>query len=77
MVTPAARPEAAAHLSKQNEISHRRACNVIGADRSAVRYRSRRPDDAPIRARLREWRRSAGASATAASRYCFAGKACT
>jgi putative transposase len=54
MVTPAARREAAAHLSLGYEVSQRRACQVIGADRSTVRYRSRRPDDAPIRARLRE-----------------------
>jgi putative transposase len=54
MVTPAARREAAAHLSLGYEVSQRRACQVIGADRSTIRYRSRRPDDAPIRARLRE-----------------------
>ena len=54
MVTPAARREAAAHLSQQYEVSQRRACQVIGADRSTIRYRGRRPDDAPIRARLRE-----------------------
>jgi putative transposase len=45
MVTPAARREADAQL---------RACSILGADRTSVRYRSRRPDDAPIRARLRE-----------------------
>lgn len=54
MVTPAARREAVAHLSQHYEVSQRRACHSIGADRSTVRYRSRRPDDAPIRARLRE-----------------------
>ena len=35
-------------------VSERRACNAIGVDRSSVRYRSRRPDDAALRARLRE-----------------------
>lgn len=54
MVTPAARREAAAHLSLSYEVSQRRACHIIGVDRSTVRYRSRQPDDAPIRARLRE-----------------------
>jgi putative transposase len=43
-----------AHLCSSFEVSQRRACEVIGADRSAVRYRSLRPNDATIRARLRE-----------------------
>lgn len=34
-------------------MSERRACSVIGADRTSVRYRSRRPDDALLRERLR------------------------
>jgi len=54
MVTPAARREAAAHLSQIYAVSQRRACQAIGADRSSVRYRSRRPDDGMIRVRLRE-----------------------
>jgi hypothetical protein len=54
MVTPVARREAAAHLSQIYAVSQRRACKVIGADRTAVRYRSRRPDDDAIRHRLRE-----------------------
>jgi putative transposase len=54
MVTPVARREAAAHLCQTYEVSQRRACRAIGADRSAIRYRSRRPDDGAIRARLRE-----------------------
>jgi len=54
MVTPAARREATAHLCQSFEVSQRRACNVIEADRSAVRYRSLRPDDGAVRARLRE-----------------------
>jgi putative transposase len=32
----------------------RRACSIIGTDRSAVRYRHRRVDDAAIRDRLRQ-----------------------
>jgi transposase InsO family protein len=35
-------------------MSERRACWLIGADRKTIRYRSRRPDDAALRARLRE-----------------------
>jgi putative transposase len=35
-------------------LSERRACSLVGADRKMVRYRFRRPDDAAVRARLRE-----------------------
>jgi putative transposase len=35
-------------------ISERRACSIIGADRSTVRYRHRRTDDTAIRDRLRQ-----------------------
>jgi len=34
-------------------MSERRACLLLGADRSTVRYRSIRPDDGTLRARLR------------------------
>ena len=54
MVTPAARREAIAHLRTSFEVSERRACTALGVDRASVRYRSDRPNDAAIRARLRE-----------------------
>ncbi len=54
MVTPAARREAAAHLGEAFEVSQRRACRVMGVDRTSVRYRGRRPDEASVRVRLRE-----------------------
>jgi putative transposase len=54
MVTPAARRQAVAHLCSGFQVSQRRACEVIEADRSSVRYLSLRPDDATIRVRLRE-----------------------
>jgi putative transposase len=54
MVTPAARREAVAHLRVAYEVSERRACSALGADRISIRYRSSRPDDAVVRARLRE-----------------------
>jgi putative transposase len=54
MVTPVARREAVAHLRSTFEASERRACAALGVDRSSVRYRSERPDDAAVRARMRE-----------------------
>ena len=53
MVTPAARREAVAILVDVHEMSERLACSVIGADRTSVRYRNRRPDDAGLRERMR------------------------
>lgn len=53
MVAPAARRGAVAILVERHEMSERRACSVIGADRTSVRYRSRRPDDHEVRERLR------------------------
>ena len=35
-------------------MSERRACSVIAADRTSIRYRSRRPDEGELRDRLRE-----------------------
>jgi len=54
MVTPAARREAVAHLRTSFEVSERRACVALEVDRTSVRYRSSRPDNAAVRARLRE-----------------------
>jgi putative transposase len=54
MVTPAAKREAVAHLQALLDVSERRACRVIDADRSVIRYRSRRDDDAGLREKLRE-----------------------
>jgi putative transposase len=53
MVTPAAKREAVAHLRNEFEVSERRACTVLGVDRTSVRYRSRRANDDAIRVRLR------------------------
>ena len=54
MVTPAVRREAVAHLRTCFAVSERRACTALGVERTSVRYRSSRPDDAPVRAPLRE-----------------------
>jgi len=53
MVTPAAKREAVAHLRSAFDMSERRACRVVGCVRMTVRYRSRKPDDAELRIRLR------------------------
>jgi putative transposase len=53
MVTPVARREAVTHLCPSYPVSQRRACRVIGADQTSIRYPSRRPDDAASRTRLR------------------------
>ncbi|MCC1495178.1 IS3 family transposase, partial [Cognatishimia sp. F0-27] len=38
-----------AHLCEAHQVSQRRACSVLGVDRSSVRYRSVRPDDTDLR----------------------------
>ena len=54
MVTPAARRTVVTHAREAHGLSERRACAIIGADRSAMRYRHRRADDAATRTRLKE-----------------------
>ncbi|MFZ3326758.1 MAG: IS3 family transposase [Methylocella sp.] len=54
MVGPAAKREAVAHLRNALQMSERRACNLIAADRKMIRYRSRRSPDLDLRARLRD-----------------------
>ena len=54
MVGPAAKREGVAHLQASMGLSERRACLIIGADRTTVRYRSCRPADVALRGRLRE-----------------------
>ncbi|WP_132833503.1 IS3 family transposase [Sphingomonas sp. PP-CC-3G-468] len=54
LVTPAAKREAVAHLQTALGMSERRACMVVGADRTSMRYRSCRGDDGDLRSRLRE-----------------------
>jgi hypothetical protein len=54
LVSAAARREAVARLQDGFGISERRACAVIGADRTSMRYRSCRDGDEDLRPRLRE-----------------------
>ena len=52
MVGPAAVRQSAAHLRTVFEISERRACSILKADRTMVRYQARRPPDTALRKRL-------------------------
>lgn len=52
--TPAARREAVAYLMTNYEASQRRACEVVRAPRSVIHYQHRCPDNATLRARLKE-----------------------
>ena len=54
MVGPAAKREAVAHLRNVLQMSERRACTLVAADRKMIRYRSRRPPDIELRTRLRD-----------------------
>ena len=54
MVGPAVKREAVAHLQAVMGLSERRACAIVNADRKMVRYRSIRPPDTELRARLRD-----------------------
>jgi hypothetical protein len=54
VVTPAARKVAVTAARDAHGISERRACSIIGADRSAMRYRHRRADETATRTRLKE-----------------------
>lgn len=54
MVTPAVKRQAVAHLTASFEVSQRRACEVLDADRSSIRYRAIRGGDTALRQRLRE-----------------------
>ena len=54
MVTPGAKRDAVAQVCAQHGVSQRRACEVLSVDRSSVRYRSVRPDDASIREAMKK-----------------------
>src|SRR5262249_21826335 len=54
VVTPVARRAAVTLACEAHGISERRACSILGADRTAIRYRHRRSDDAVTRMRLKE-----------------------
>jgi putative transposase len=54
MVGPAAKRDAVAHLKAAMGLSERRACQTISADRKMIRYRSCRPPEVELRAKLRD-----------------------
>ena len=54
MVGPVAKREAVTHLRNVLQMSERRACTLVAADRKMIRYRSRRPPDIELRTRLRD-----------------------
>ena len=41
-------------MMERHGLSQRHACRLVGIDRSTLRYRRKRPDDAAVRQRLRE-----------------------
>ena len=52
MVGPAAKREAVPHLKVTMGLSERRACQIISTNRKTIRYRSFRPPEAELRAKL-------------------------
>ena len=70
MVGPAAKREAVAHLRNVLQMSERRACTLVAADRKMIRYRSRRPPEIELRTRLRDLANHAAVSATAVCSFC-------
>ena len=49
---PAVRRKAVEHVRQAFEISERRACSILGVDRTSMRYAHRRSDDGDLRSRL-------------------------
>jgi len=54
LMTPGRRRQAVDDLRGTWKVSIRRACSVLGAERSSYHYKSRRPDRANLRAKIKE-----------------------
>lgn len=52
-MTPGAKRQAVAHLIDAHGVSQRRACAAMQADRSTVRYQSKRADDSQLREEIK------------------------
>ncbi|MGH7186521.1 MAG: IS3 family transposase, partial [Pseudomonadota bacterium] len=53
LLRPAARRRAVRHAMAAHGLGQRRACRLVGMDRSSFQYRARRPEDGALRERLR------------------------
>jgi hypothetical protein len=74
-VTPAAKREAVAHLVETYEMSERRACRLIRADRKTVGYRSGVRGTKRFGVACESWRPNSVGSAIAVCMSCCAPKA--
>lgn len=54
MVRPAVKRAAVAHLQTRMGLSERRACQIVGADRKMIQYRSVRSPETELHQRLRD-----------------------
>ena len=54
MVTPVGKRDAVAHACKEHGVSQRRACVILQVDRSSIRYKSIRGDDADLREAMKK-----------------------
>ena len=70
MVGPAAKREGVAHLRAVMGLSERRACTLLDADRTMIRYQSRRPPEIELREQSAIWPTSASVSAIGGCSSC-------
>lgn len=74
VVTPKAKRAALAHLKETDQMSERRACRLLEAPRSSMRYRPRpRDNEAVLDALKAHSLRGIGALGTGSSRGCYGG----
>lgn len=55
MIGPAGKRDAVAYLKDIMGLSERRSCQIVSADRKRIRYRSCRPPEVELRAKLRNY----------------------